>query len=74
MAWFALILTTAGESFSAIEANALPVWRRMSMLFGSSASADNGEISEKTMRTKLMRDSVLCLDGLTMVVIFLVSK
>ena len=74
MAWLALILTTAGESFSAIEAKALPNWRRVSMLFESSAMADNGEISEKTIRTKLIRGSILCLDGFAMIVIFLVSK
>jgi hypothetical protein len=74
MAWFALMLTTDGESFSAIEANALPSWRRVSMLLVSSARADNGEISEKTMRTKHMQGSIVCLDDFTIMVIFVVSK
>jgi hypothetical protein len=50
MVWLALIPTTAGEAFSEILAKALPIWRRVSMLFVSCAVAENGMMKSKSIK------------------------
>ena len=46
-------LTTAGEAFSAIEAKALPIRRRVAMLSESCAKTDKGLINSSIKRVEI---------------------